>query len=91
MFITDYVMSRIVDLTVVISCSIKYLDVKWNFFFVSFYIRKNKRTTKPKIKLCTVTFYCVRTSNIDYNTVRVNIAKIHKYKTFYLQRLQDHL
>ena len=90
MFITDYVMSRIVDLTVVISCSIKYLDVKWNFFFVSFYIRKNKRTTKTKLN-CVVTFYCVRTSNIDYNTVRVNIAKIHKYKTFYLQRLQDHL
>ena len=69
----------------------KYLDVKWNFFFVSFYICENKRTTKNKIELCTVTFYCVRTSNIDYNIVIVNIAKIHKYKIFYLQRLQDHL
>ena len=69
----------------------KYLDVKWNFFFESFYIRENKRTTKNKIELCTVTFYCVRTSNIDYNIVIVNIAKIHKYKIFYLQHLQDHL
>ena len=27
----------------------KYFDVKWNFFFVSFYIRKNKRTTKTRL------------------------------------------
>ena len=69
----------------------KYLDVKWNFFFVSFYIHENKRTTKTKLSCVQFTFYCVRASNIDDNIVRVNIAKIHKYKIFYLQHLQDHL
>ena len=57
----------------------KYFNVKWNFFFVSFYIRENERTTETKLNCAHLLFYCVRTSNIDYNIVRVNTAKIHKF------------
>ena len=73
--------------SVVILCSINMCEV--NFIFVSFTLREKNKT--KKVYLCTVIFICVRTSNIDYNIVKVNIAKIHKYKIFYLQSLEHHL
>ena len=60
-----------------------------NFIFVSFNFRENKN--KESLTVHIYFFICIRTSNIDYNIVKVNIAKIHKYKIFYLQSLEHHL
>ena len=60
-----------------------------NLIFVSFPFRE-KNITK-KFNCAQLFFICVRTSNIDYSIVKVNIVKIDKYKIFYLQSLEHHL
>ena len=60
-----------------------------NFSFVSFNFREKIKQTSLTVH--SYIFICVRTSNIDYSIVKVNIAKIHKYKIFYLQSLEHHL
>ena len=72
--------------SVVILCSINMCEV--NFIFVSFTLCEKIKT--KKFNCAQLFFICVRTSNIDYSIVKVNIAKIHKYKIFYLQSLEHH-
>ena len=60
-----------------------------NFIFVSFNF--HEKIKQKSLTVHSYFFICVRTSNIDYSIVKVNIAKIHKYKIFYLQSLEHHL
>ena len=60
-----------------------------NFNFVSFNFREKIKQTSLTVH--SYFFIGIITSNIDYNIVKVNIAKIHKYKIFHLQNLEHHL
>ena len=44
-------------------------------------IKKKKQINRAQL------FFISLISNTDYNIVKVNSVKIHKYKTFYLQNL----
>ena len=95
MFISVYLISRFVDVILRKCCNFVFNNLcsinlcEVNFNFVSFNFREKIKQTSLTVH--SYFFICVRTSNIDYNIVKENIAKIHKYKIFYLQSLEHHL